>query len=492
MPDEVMIDEEIRTGIPGLDRLLGGGIPRRHALVVTGPPGSGKTILASQIAFTKAAEGTSVVFATITSEPQDKIVEAQRSFRFFDSKLIGEKLFFVSAYPWLKKGAKDTRDMLFKIVRERQANLLVIDGLRSIRDLWQDEAMLREFLYELSAGMATADCVTLYVTEYALARLMELPEATTVDGIISVSTAAVGSRRLRRLEVVKLRGRANLPGEHAMTIDSNGIAISPRLESITEPQPIRSEAPRMTFGLPELDKLLGGGLPSDSTTLVAGSTGIGKTLLGTYFVAAARDGQPGLIQSFFEPAESLVARAERIGIPVQRAIDDKIVQVEYRPPLEWEADRWLDDVLRQIRTHGIRRLLIDGITGLQSTIADPGRVESLLTALVIQLRGQGVTTIFTKEVSKLAGPEIDFSDTPISVAIENFIFMRHVELRGKLHRVISVLKMRDSAYDPDVREFTIAEEGLRVLEPIRSAEGLLTGLARPLGATVAAGRSESE
>ena len=478
--------------MPGLDRLLGGGIPRRQSLVVTGTPGSGKTILCSQIAFRRAMDGNSVVFATVTSEPQDKIVESQTSFRFFDSKQVGDKIFFVSAYPSLRKGAKETRDMLFRTVRDRQAKLLVIDGLRSIRDLWQDEAMLREFLYELNVGMAAADCMSIYSTEYPIARLIELPEATTVDGIISMSTKQVGSRRYRRLEVVKLRGRANLPGEHAMQIGAGGVSIWPRLESITERQPVITDAPRKSFGLRELDDLLGGGLPAASTTLVAGSTGIGKTMLGTYFLdSGARDGDPGCILSFFEPAESLAARAERIGVPLRRAIADKKIHVVYQPPLEWEVDHCIDELLQRIDEHGIRRLVVDGITGLEKATVEPERVESLLTALVIRLSALGVTTIFTKEVSKLAGPEIDFSDTPIAVTLENFMLLRHVELGGKLHRVVSILKMRDSDYDPDLREFTIAPSGIRVLAPIRSAEGLLTGLARPIGASVAAGRNET-
>jgi circadian clock protein KaiC len=108
------------------------------------------------------------------------------------------------------------------------------------------------------------------------------------------------------------------------------------------------------------------------------------------------------------------------------------------------------------------------------------RVRGLLTALIVQLRDRGVTTLFIKEVPKLAGPEIDFSDTPIAVTAENMLFFRQVELRGRLHRVASVLKMRESDYDPHVREFEISAQGVRVLGPLESAEGLLTGVARSL------------
>jgi circadian clock protein KaiC len=100
--------------------------------------------------------------------------------------------------------------------------------------------------------------------------------------------------------------------------------------------------------------------------------------------------------------------------------------------------------------------------------------------LIVQLRDRGVTTLFIKEVPKLAGPDVDFSDTPISVTAENMLFFRQVELRGRLHRIASVLKMRESGYDPYVREFEISSEGFRMLGPLAAGEGLLTGVARYL------------
>jgi circadian clock protein KaiC len=108
-----------------------------------------------------------------------------------------------------------------------------------------------------------------------------------------------------------------------------------------------------------------------------------------------------------------------------------------------------------------------------------------LSALMIQLRELGVTTIFIKEVPKITGPELDFSDTPISVTAENMVFLRHIELDGRLRRILSVLKMRESGYDPHVHEFEISPRGLRVLGPIPGVEGLLTGTVRPRGASAA-------
>jgi circadian clock protein KaiC len=216
-----------------LNLLLGGGIPRRHLLIVTGDPGSGKTVLCSQIAFAQARMRHNVVVATLASEAQDKLLAELRGFSFFDPGRVGNELFLISAYPWVQKGPKEAKELLLRTLKERKASMLFIDGLRSIRDLWQNEAKLRDFLYELNVGLAQLDAVGLMTTEYPLHKLMEYPEATTVDGLIALSAQRFGGRVVRRIQVAKLRGRGHLTSEHVMHIGADGVSIVPRLEEIT-------------------------------------------------------------------------------------------------------------------------------------------------------------------------------------------------------------------------------------------------------------------
>lgn len=477
------------TGIQNFDVLLGGGIPRRQTLIVAGNPGCGKTILCSQVAFHAAARGLPVVLATVTSEPHDKLMDALSGFSFFRRELLGEKLFLVSAYASLKKGAKEARDILLHTVRERGAKMLFIDGLRSIRDLWQDEARLREFLYELGIGLSAMDCVGLFTTEYPLEKLMALPEATTVDGIVALWVNASGGRRHRRMEVVKLRGRPHLQGEHLLRITTEGVDIIPRLEAcVPSDKDFVPPRARAGFGLPEFDGLMDGGLPLHSTTLLAGSMGIGKTLLAAHFAAeGALHGEKTLFVSFFEPPAALLARAQRIGLDVQATLASGALTLMHQPPSEQEADVVVDRILREVARLGIQRLVMDGLTDLELSIADPERRRTFLAAFSVHLRMAKVTSLFTKEVAKIAGTELDFNDTPIAILGENLLLLRYVELRGRIHRVMSILKMRDSKYDGDLREFEINDTGIRVLNPMRSAAGLLTGQAQPIGSRIGGG-----
>ncbi len=306
-------------------------------------------MLCSQIAFAQAARGQRVVVATVASESQDKLLEELEGFSFYDADKVGDEIYLVSIYAALQRGPKEAKDLLLKAMRDRKATMLFVDGLRSLRDLWQNEAKLRDFLYELNVGIAQLGAIGLFTTEYRIDKLMEYPEATTVDGIVSLSVRRVGGRAVRRAQVVKLRGRAHLTSDHLMHITGDGIRMVPRIEETTEANEtfVRpTSAPRSVS--PMLDDMLHGGLPSKSTTLIAGSTGVGKTLLALSFVASgARRDEPGLLITYTEPVERLVARAKRVSLDVEPLLKADKLTIEYRSSVNVEADDLVEHLLRR-------------------------------------------------------------------------------------------------------------------------------------------------
>ena len=242
---------------------------------------------------------------------------------------------------------------------------------------------------------------------------------------------------------------------------------------------------RAAFGVSELDALLDGGLPVGTTTMLAGSMGIGKTVFSLQFALdGVGKGEKTLFVAFVEEPGVLITRARRIGLDVRPFIASGALQLLYQPPTEMEADSLVDRILAGIARLGARRLVIDGLGALELSVADVDRREIFFGAFSTRLRLGGVTTLFTKEVTKIAGTELDFSSTPIAILGENLLLLRFVELRGRIHRILSVLKMRDSKYQSDLREFEITDRGIRVLAPLRSAQGLLTGQALPLGSAI--------
>lgn len=459
------------TGIPGLDELMGGGIPPRTALVVTGPPGSGKTILAGHLAFEQARRGEKCVVATMTSEPHIKLLDALRDFAFYDESRVGAQVQMVSAYPYLKRGPKELKSTLLAAVRQVGAKFLIVDGIRALRDLWREDATVREFFYELGVGLATMECVGVYTAEYDTQHLVSLAEGTTVDGIVALWTKSYGPQRTRRVEVVKLRGRRHLRGEHAMRIDHEGVTFTPRLETQTHEDLGLAEDKRLTFGLAALDRLLGGGLPVGGPTVVAGTAGVGKTLLSLHFVAeGARRDERSMLVSFDEPSPSLVRRARKIGLDVTPLCERGTLTLRYFSPVEMDADEMALRIKTEVQSFGIKRLVIDSLGDLLSVIPDQQRVRNYVFALVETLRAMHVTTIFTREIPKMIGQELDFSDTPASIAAENLLYLRQADLGGRMQRQLSILKMRASGHDTYAREVVISDHGIQVLEPSTASD----------------------
>ncbi|HZH02677.1 MAG TPA: ATPase domain-containing protein, partial [Myxococcaceae bacterium] len=179
--------------------------------------------------------------------------------------------------------------------------------------------------------------------------------------------------------------------------------------------------------------------------------------------------------------------AQRVGLDVEPLVQNGSLRIEYPLQVESDGDEVAAELLEQIAKERFQRVVLDGTPYLEGAVLPAGRIRSYFLALVSLLRSAGVTSLFTKQISKVIGPELDFSDTPLAAIAENLLFLRHVELEGRLHRVLSILNLRDSIFDPSVREFVVTNGGLRVLEPFRSAAGLLTGQARPLSAVNGSG-----
>ncbi len=399
----------LTTGIPALDRVMGGGIPPRQVHLVAGQPGSGKTILAGQVAFAQAARGAPVLLATAASEPHTKVLETLQRFSFFERERVGREIFLLSIYPWLRKGVRETREMILSSVREQRAQLLVIDGLRSLRDVWRDEAHIREFLSELGVGLATSDCTGVLTLEASPDRILETPEAATVDGVITLPFDRVGMRRERRLEVVKVRGHRHLRGEHAVRLGHDGYEIFVRCEAEAEAAvPQRASAgtaPQAPFGDPVVDAWLGGGIPAAGVTLIHGAHGTGKSLLASLFAGAGgKDG--ALLASLGEPAESMVARASAMGLRTEgvRPFSPEV--------LELLPDQVAHGLLQ--RSVEVGRVVLDGAEPLWDAVA-PDRRHDFTRALLRRLSAGGRAVLVTAEGAK--GLLSELSDNILELAV---------------------------------------------------------------------------
>ena len=470
----------LETGVPNLDTILGGGIPREDVVLVIGEAGTGKTTLGLQMLFHVATTGENVLYVSTVSEPTNKLLRHIRGFSFYDERLVGKSVFFLNAYPIAKQSLQAVTDALVGAVKDHQASLVVIDGLMSFRDLHPGTTDVRAFVYELGAVLATLSCTTL-ITSSGVEPTEEnqFPEFTMADGIIRLAMEDVGSRTLRRIRVRKLRGRGPLLGEHGLRIDESGLSVYPRIESVFTPGDVGISPDRTLTGMPELDALMAGGPRRGSLTLLAGAMGTGKTLACLQYIAeGARRGEKGLLVSFRETQQQLVDKAAFFGLDLASMVADGRVTLFRRAPVDLDLDRVTWEVLREVERIAPQRLVIDSISEFEDAFM-PGRsATGFFAALAGSLRTRMISSLIVKETAQIIGPELDFSGTPLTVLSENLVLFRWVEFRSELYRILSILKMRDSTYDASIRQYVITDRGIHVLQKVETAEGLLTGIAR--------------
>jgi circadian clock protein KaiC len=476
--------QRIPSGVLGLDAVLDGGFLQGGTYIVAGMPGTGKTILGNQICFHHVSHGGRVVYVTLLAETHGRMLAHLRGMSFFSEEPLASALHYVSAYRVLiQEGLKGLLELLRQLIREHRATMLVLDGLVSASASAPSELAFKEFVHELNTLVSVIGCTTFLLTNGHSPADVH-PEHTMVDGLIELTDELIGVRAVRELIVRKFRGSAHLRGRHVFQISQQGITVYPRSEAmLADPLATPGEyTSRVPVGVPELDEMLRGGLQRGSATLLMGPSGSGKTLLGLQFLAhGASRGEPCLYFGFYESPPRLVGKGQAVGLDLLGAVRGGLLEMLWQPPVELVLDALAVKILAAIKRRGTQRLLIDGLVGFKESTAHPERINRFFAAFTNELRALDVTTIFTEETRVLFGPEVETPVKGLSALVENHVFLRQVEWRGELRRVLAILKTRESGHDASLRELIIDEQGLHLGARFDSTQAVLTdsGL-RPL------------
>lgn len=478
----------LSTGVPGLDEALGGGLPKYSFNLIAGEPGSGKTTLAHQIAFANATPEAPALYFTVIGEPALKMVRYQQQLAFFDLATATQSIHFVNlGDELLGGGLAAVLCAIEKHVRRVNPSLVVVDSFRSVTSGLggpPGELGLQEFLQRLALFLASWQATTFLIGEYDAVELRTNAIFTISDGILVLSQTCEGSAVTRKLQVSKLRGRAQMLGLHTFRMSADGIEVFPRLHRPASPATrarVRRGGERMSSGVSGLDEMLGGGIPQGDSVMVAGPAGTGKTILGAHFIAeGARRGERGVIAIFEEHPEDYLERARQLGLELGPMIEQGLLQTIYLTPLDLSIDEALHDIGRAVDELGAQRLVIDSLTGFEISLSPGSRADfrESLHRLVRRLLDSDVTVLMTMECVE-AFNALRFTPRDVSFLADDLIMLRYVEVDSRLQTMLSVVKMRRSAHSRELRKFEIGSRGLVVDGPLRDYHGILTGTPRP-------------
>jgi circadian clock protein KaiC len=467
--------ERVSTGVPGLDEVLAGGLPRGTVTLVGGRPGAGKTVLTQQILHHHVREGGRGLSLTTLSEPSDKLLRNIEGFAWFDPAVVGGGVVYLSLHQAIQEqGVAGAVEMVVREARRQRATFLVIDGFRAVHALAGSEVAVRRFVFDLGGQLGLLGVTTLLAGEYGREDTARFPEFTIADGVVALELGLDGVRETRTLQVAKLRGSGYLDGLHPLRIDDAGARVFPRQTAVARVTPYRIGDERVSTGVAGLDAMLGGGLLRNTMTLVLGTPGTGKTLLGLQFLDEGRcRGEPALLVTCDESPEHLELKAAHFGLGEGRFFGPG-VGVIYAPSVELDVDELAARIREAVAARGVRRVVVDGVGNLEAALA-PGRLNDYVVSLINYVRGQGITAMHIRDVPQLAGGPLNVGGLTYSATSDNVVLMHHVDLGGRLGYVTSVVNTRDSAFDHVVRHHTIDAGGIRIGEPLLRSEATLTG-----------------
>ena len=485
------LSHRVTTGVAGLDTILGGGFLKGGLYIVQGKPGTGKTTLANQLCFNNAAAGGRALYVTLLAEYHARMMQHLGGMSFFDAAMIPDRVSYLSAFRTLRQeGLQALLALLRREILAREATVLVLDGFATAQRSADDTGSLDEFVHEMQGIAIATDCTMFLIS--STSGVKDTPEYTLVDGIVELGDHMFGWSAESALQVVKLRGSDYLGGKHAFRITGDGIVVYPRIEALlaTPSQLDEGRSERVPSGVDRLDAMLGGGLPVASTTIFMGPSGVGKTTLGLQFLSRCGEDVPGLLFGFYETPSRILAKADGVCRPLRGLVEAGTVEVLWQPPTDGLLDAYGERLLEAVRRRGVRRLFIDGLGALRNAASDPARMGQFLTALTNELRVLGVTTAYTLEVADITGPAIRAPVDDLSSVAENMVLLRYFELRSRLYRLVSILKVRDSDFDSSLHQYVNTSDGLAIEATSDSAEAIIAGFARwPSGVPIPDGEA---
>jgi circadian clock protein KaiC len=457
------VSDRLPSGIARLDDVFGGGIPANGITLIAGAPGTGKTVLAEHYVFHNADRLRPAIYCSTVSEPLDKLLRHGQSLDLFDPTLVGSAVLYEDLGGILHEGGLDSVvERLATLIRDHHPSIVVIDSFKALTAFSDGEGPYRRFLHDL-VGMLSAIAVSaFFLGEYADAEVGVGAEFAVADNVVHLALAHSGVRTRRMLEVLKMRGTDYASGKHAYRISQGGIDVYPRIADALDPSGYDVDRIRISTGIAALDDLLHDGYWRGASTLVAGPTGSGKTLMGLHFIyGGIRDGEPGIFATLQESRSQL----GRVAASYGWSLTADGVTVWSASPVDIQIDQWLHELFDLIDETGARRVVIDSLGDLSAAAGEDQRYREYMYSLMQRCARQQVSLLMLQELPELYGSS-RLADDAVSHLSDNVIVLQYIPDGGHLRRGVTVLKTRASTHEPTTHEFAINDTGIVLVGPI--------------------------
>ncbi len=470
-----------QTGIEGLDHILVGGLPRNRVYLVQGDPGVGKTTLGLQFLLEGARVGETALYITLSETAEElKAVGDSHGWdlapihiyeQFVGEEELREEESTVF-YPAEIELGETIKEMLAAVDRIRPQRV-VLDSLSEIRLLAQSTLRYRKQILALKQFFAGRSITVLFLDDRT-AEINDLQLQSVPHGVIELEryTPLYGAAR-RRLQLVKVRGLNFRDGYHDFSIVTGGIVVYPRLVAAEHRHVVRHE--QISSGLPELDRMLGGGVDRGSSTVIMGPAGSGKSALSSQYIsAAAARGEKVSVYLFEESKASVLYRAKSLGIALEDHLASGMITMRQVDPAQMQPGEFAHLVRDAVEKEGVRIVVIDSLNGYLNAVPEERFLLLHLHELLAFLGQKGVATFLIFAQQGLVGPMHTVVD--VSYLADSVMLMRYYEAHGRIHKAISIVKKRSGIHETAIREFAMSEDGIHIGPPLENYRGVLSGI----------------